>query len=103
MSLLMFSNINRLEESDVYPKFQPNSVKGNVMDNSDLQNLIDNIAIEASNDALIGASTTKVRLKEAERTPAVIEALRSKFQHYVSVTVEGDRLVLVHPKQDSTE
>lgn len=71
------------------------------MNNDELKDLIDNISIEIGKDAKFGISTTKVKLKETEKAPEIIAVLQEKFEHYKSVNLIGDQLVIKHPDQDS--
>lgn len=66
------------------------------MDINELQELIDCIKIETQFDQAQGI--TRYKLPEKARTPEVIDALESTFEHYESTKVDGDFFVLEHPK-----
>lgn len=70
------------------------------MKHEELRDLILSIKIEAKDDYQAGIKTTKYKLPKAALADEVIEALYAHFEHYDSVSLEGNTLILVHPEQD---
>ncbi|WP_221794629.1 hypothetical protein [Oceanobacter mangrovi] len=70
------------------------------MKNEELSDLILSIKIEAKDDYYAGVKTTKYKLPEAALADEIIEVLYANFEHYDSVSLKGNTLILVHPEQD---
>ena len=70
------------------------------MTNEELRDLILSIKLEVKDDYQAGVKTTNYKLPNAALADEVIEALHANFEHYDSISVEGNILTLVHPEQN---
>ena len=70
------------------------------MTNEQLRNLILSINIQVKDDCQAGIKITKYKLPEVALSDAVVEALHANFEHYGSISIQGNILTLVHPEQD---
>lgn len=70
------------------------------MTNEQLSDLILSIKLEVKDDYQAGIKTTEYKLPEAALSDEVVEVLHANFEHYDSISIEGNILTLVHPEQD---
>ncbi|EMN7216736.1 hypothetical protein WB841_004534 [Vibrio vulnificus] len=71
------------------------------MTNDKLRDLIDSINIEVGDDVKSGNThKTEYKLPKEAQTEKVREALINNFDHFKSVTFNGEVLILEHPDRD---